>query len=194
MSAVARAQQRQSAPNGLWGMVLFLCAEICLFGCMIGTYFYLNFNSHQWPPPGIKPEPIASPSIATGWLLLTLIPMWIASRQVMRGERWWAFRWIVFGLALQCGYLAFQITLYISDWHHFHPQGTAYGSIYYTLMTADHAHVAFGLLLDVVIAGKLITKGLTNYWLVAVRCLAFYWYVVGGVTLFVLLTQLAPSL
>lgn len=194
MSAVARTHQRRSAPNGVWGMVLFLCAELTLFGCLIGTYYYLNFNSHRWPPVGIKPEPIVAPSLATAWLVLTLIPMWIAARQVRLGERLQAFAWIVLGLALQSGYLAFQITLYITDFHHFRPQGTAYGSIYYTLITAHHAHVAFGLLLDLVIAWKLISQGLTDYWLIAVRGLAIYWYVVGGLAVLVLLTQLTPSL
>ncbi len=194
MSALARAEQRRSAPNGIWGMALFLCAEVALFGTLIGAYYYLNFNSHHWPQAGIKPESIPLPAIATGWLLLTLIPIGVAARRARIGERWWAVRLIALALALQAVYLAFQIVLYVDDFHHFRPQGSAYGSIYYTLLTAHHAHVAFGLALDLVIAWKLATRGLTNYWLIAVRGLALYWYVVGGLAVAVLLTQLTPSL
>lgn len=195
MSAVAQhARHRRAAPNGMWGMALFLCAEIALFGTLIGAYFYLNFNSHHWPQAGIKPESIPLPAIATGWLLLTLIPIWFASRGVRLGQRARTVLMIGLALALQAGYLAFQIILYIDDFHRFRPQSSAYGSIYYTLLTAHHAHVAFGLVLDLVIAWKLISRGLTDYWLIAVRGLALYWYVVGGLAVAVLLTQLTPSL
>jgi hypothetical protein len=38
------------------------------------------------------------------------------------------------------------------------------------------------------------TRGLTNYWLVGVRGLALYWYVVAGLAVPVVLTQLTPAL
>lgn len=192
--SIHRAKQRQAAPNGIWGMALFLCAEITLFGTIIGSYYYLDFNSHHWPQAGIAPEPIAQPSLATAWLVVTLAPIWWANRQAHRGRRQSAIEWIMFALAIQAGYLAFQITLYINDFHHFQPQHSAYGSIYYTLMTLDHAHVAFGLLLDIVLIVKLATRGLSNYWLIGVRGLAIYWYVVVAITVIVLFVQLTPSL
>jgi hypothetical protein len=37
-------------------------------------------------------------------------------------------------------------------------------------------------------------RGLTNYWLVGVRALAIFWYVVAALAVPVLLTQLTPSL
>lgn len=192
--AVGRARQRTAQPNGIWGMVLFLCAEIALFGTIFGAYYYLDFNAHRWPPAGIKPESIPAPSIATAWLVLTVVPIWLAARLVRRGARGAAIWSILLGLVVQAGYLAFQIVLYIHDFHHFRPQDTAYGSIYYTMLTLHHAHVGFGLLLDLVLIWKLTTRGLTNYWLIAVRGLALYWYVVAGLAVFVLLVQLTPSL
>lgn len=194
MSALSATRTRRAAPNGIWGMVLFLCAEVALFGTMIGSYFYLDFEAHHWPQAGIKPESIPLPAIATAWLVLTLIPIGIGARRARVGERVQAVWLILAGLLLQAGYLAFQILQYIDDFHRFRPQSSAYGSIYYTLLTTHHAHVAFGLLLDLVVAWKLATKGLTDYWLIAVRGLALYWYVVGGVAVFVTLTLLAPSL
>lgn len=194
MSALSRAQPRRAAPNGIWGMALFLCAEVALFGTMIGSYFYLDFESHHWPQAAVKPESITLPAIATVWLLVTLIPIGLGSRRAQLGERAQAAWLIALGFALQAGYLAFQILLYIDDFHRFRPQSSAYGSIYYTLLTTHHAHVAFGLVLDLVIAWKLATKGLSDYWLIAVRGLALYWYVVGGIAVFVTLTLLSPSL
>jgi hypothetical protein len=37
-------------------------------------------------------------------------------------------------------------------------------------------------------------QGLTNYWLIGVRALALYWYVVNVLAVLVVFTQLTPSL
>jgi cytochrome c oxidase subunit III len=194
-SAAGRvARQRLAQPNGWWGMALFLCAEVTLFGTLIGTYFYLDFDVHRWPPLGIRAESVTNPSIATGVLVALSIPLWLASRAARAGERKPVIGLITFATVIQCGYLAVQILLWISDYHRFKPQGSAYGSIYYTLMTADHAHVLFGILLNLVVLSFVVFRGLTNYWLIGVRGLALYWHVVNAVTVCVLLTQLSPSL
>ena len=67
--AVRLAQRRRAQPNGWWGMALFLCSEVTIFGTMIATYFYLQFGVRHWPPRGIAPEKVADPSIATGVLV-----------------------------------------------------------------------------------------------------------------------------
>ena len=54
--------------------------------------------------------------------------------------------------------------------------------------------VVVGLLLDVGILWQVATRGLTNYWLVGVRGLALYWYVVAGLAVLVVFTQLTPAL
>jgi heme/copper-type cytochrome/quinol oxidase subunit 3 len=188
------ARQRLAQPNGWWGMALFMCAEATLFGTMISSYFYLDFDAHHWPPLGIKPESVTDPSIATAALVALSVPLWLAVRSARDGKRGPAIGLITFATVVQCGYLTVQILLWISDYHRFKPSGSAYGSIYYTLITADHAHVLFGILLDLVILAFVTLRGLTNYWLIGVRCLALYWYVVNAITVCVLLTQLAPSL
>ncbi len=74
------------------------------------------------------------------------------------------------------------------------PQATAYGSIYFTILAVHHAHVLLGLVLDVGILWQVATRGLTSYWLVGVRGLALYWYVVAGLAVLVVFTQLTPAL
>jgi cytochrome c oxidase subunit I+III len=188
------ARERMAQPSGWWGMVLFLCAEATLFGTIISSYFYLDFDAHRWPPAGIKPESVTDPSIATGVLVALTIPMWLSVRASRSGRRGAVVGLIASTTVVQCGYLGVQIALWISDYHHFRPQGSAYGSIYFTMMTADHAHVLFGILLDLAVLAFVIIRGLTNYWLIGVRTLALYWYVVNAITVAVLLTQLSPSL
>ena len=192
--AVRLAQQRRAKPNGWWGMALFLCSEVTIFGTMIATYFYLQFGVHHWPPRGIAPEKVADPSIATGVLVLATVPMWFAARAARRGERRTVLLMIALAFIVQAAYLGVQVALMSSDLGHFTPQATAYGSIYYTLLGTHHAHVLLGCLLDLAVFWFVARKGLTNYWLTGTRNLALYWYVVNTMAVFVLLTVLSPSL
>ena len=192
--AVRLAQRRRAQPNGWWGMALFLCSEVTIFGTMIATYFYLQFGVHHWPPRGIAPEKVADPSIATAVLVLATVPMWFAARAARRGERRTVLLMIALAFIVQAAYLGVQVALMSSDLGHFTPQATAYGSIYYTLLGTHHAHVLLGCLLDLAVFWFVARKGLTNYWLTATRNLALYWYVVNTMAVFVLLTVLSPSL
>ena len=193
-SASRVAAERQTQPNGIWGMALFLCAEVALFGTLLGSYFFLDFNSTSWPPDGIKPPAVVAPLVATVILLATIAPMRRASRAAGAGLCSVAIRWIATAMVIQCAYLAFQIVLFSHDLTLFSPKRSAYGSIYFTLLAVHHAHVLFGVLLDAAILWRLATVGLTNYWLTAVRALALYWYVVAALAVVVVLTQLSPSL
>jgi heme/copper-type cytochrome/quinol oxidase subunit 3 len=103
-------------------------------------------------------------------------------------------RWIVVAMVVQTAYLAAQVLLTRHDLRQFTPQGSSYGSIYFTLLFAHHAHVLLGLLLDGAVVWKVARHGLTNYWLIGVRGLALYWYVVAGLAVAVLFTVLSPSL
>lgn len=188
------AQSRRAAPNGVWGMALFLCAEITLFGTLLATYFYLDFRAHHWPPAGIKPPGTLYPSLATAWLVLAVVPMWLASRAARAGNRLLVLWSIALGLAMQAVYLAAQVLLFRHDLLQFSPKKTAYGSIYFTMLAAHHGHVVLGLALDLALIVFIFARGLTNYWLVGVRALAIYWYVVAFLAVPVLLTQLTPSL
>ncbi len=188
------ARQRVAQPNGWWGMALFLCSEATIFGTLIATYFYLDFGSHHWPPPGIKPPSVVLPLVATGVLAAMSVPMWMAARAAVAGARGKVIGLVVFAVIVQLCYLALQILLFRHDLRHFSPQGTAYGSIYFTLLAAHHAHVLLGILLGLTVVGFVAIRGLTNYWLTAVRGLALYWYVVNGLAVLVVFTQLAPSL
>lgn len=188
------ARGRVSQPNGWWGMALFLCAEATLFGTLIATYFYLDFDAHHWPPPGVKAPSVILPFVATGVLVSLSVPMWLAARGARAGRRGPVIGLIAFAIIVQSAYLALQILLFRHDLNHFSPKDTAYGSIYFTLLAAHHAHVLFGILLNLTVLAFVSLRGLTNYWLIGIRGAALYWYVVNGLAILVVFTQLAPSL
>lgn len=193
-TAAIVARRRRSAPNGVWGMALFLGSEITIFGTMLATYFYLSFDAKRWPPAGIKPPSVTLPAIATGVLVLTTIPMFLASKAARRGARGAVLGLISLAFVVQLCYLAAQVLLFRHDLNQFRPQDTAYGSIYFTVLATHHAHVLLGVLLDAVVFAYVALRGLTNYWLTGVRNLAMFWYVVNFLAVLVLLTQLSPSL
>jgi heme/copper-type cytochrome/quinol oxidase subunit 3 len=175
-------------------MALFLCSEVTIFGTLIGSYFYLDFRTHTWPPPGIAPPSVALPLIATAGLVATSVPVGLSARASLRGERGRVLVLIALAMLVQLGYLAGQILLFRHDLRQFTPHGSAYGSIYFTLLAAHHAHVLLGILLDATLLLFIAVRGLDNHWLIGVRGLALYWHVVNAVAVFVLLTQLSPSL
>lgn len=192
--ALGSADPRQAAPIGVWGMALFLCSEVALFGTLFGSYFYLESSDKRWPPPGVPRPEVLMPVLATVYLLITLLPVHLAARASRSGRRARTVLAIALAMVCQCGYLAWQIVLFTDDLHKFSPQQSAYGSIYFTILAVHHAHVLLGIALDLVLIWQLIARGLTRYWLIAVRNLALYWYVVGALAVFVLFTQISPSL
>jgi heme/copper-type cytochrome/quinol oxidase subunit 3 len=165
-------------------MAMLVASEATLFGTFIGSYYYLRFSSHHWPPPG-TPEPrVVVPLIMVGILATTSLPMQLAANAAKRGRLWATRALLVWALAVQCGYLVWAIHDYVHQLQHSAPQDNAYSSIYYTLLGADHAHVAVGVLLVVWLLWKLL-RGLTMYRLNAVQAIAFYWHAVNVLTLIV---------
>lgn len=183
---------RRTLSNGVWGMLLLIATETTLFGTLIGTYFYLRFRSAQWPPAGIAAPSVALPLALTAALVLSVVPMLGAARAARRGRV--VPTWLLVALAtvVQGGYLAWQIVSYLSDLDKFSPAATAYGSIYFTLIGADHAHVAVGIVLDLWVLLRLLW-GLTDYRVVTVRAVSLYWVFVAALTVIVTFTQVSPS-
>jgi heme/copper-type cytochrome/quinol oxidase subunit 3 len=193
-AAARAAARRRAQPNGWWGMALFLAAETTLFGGLIATYFYLNFGAASWPPAGISRPSVLAPLVLTGILVATTLPMAFAARSATAGETGLCVAAIALALAVQCGYVAYQLHLFVGEVHRFPPQGSAYASIYFTLIGFHHAHVIVGILLDVGMLMWLLRGGLSNYRVIGVRAVALYWYVINAIAVAVTLTQLYPSL
>jgi heme/copper-type cytochrome/quinol oxidase subunit 3 len=192
-AAVAGVERRRrSLPSGWWGMAVFLATEAALFGSLIGSYFYLHFTSPSWPQGGIAAPSVALPLALTAVLVLTALPLFAASAAARRGNVRAAWRLILLAFVVQAGYLAVQIVSYIDELGTFTPATNAYGSIYFSLLGAHHAHVAIGLLLDLWLLARL-AGGLTEYRLNALRATALYWYVVNAIAIAVVATQVSPA-
>ena len=190
MSAVPR---RLALPNGLWGAAAFVATEATLFGTLVSTYFYLRFQTTDWPPGGIEPPRLVLPLLLTGVLVATSVPVQLASSSALRARPRTALLFLLLALLVQAGYLGAQVALFGRDLERFTPQDNAYGSIYFTLLGAHHAHVLAGILLSLWLLARLL-RGLTRYRVTAVRVVALYWHFVNALAVVVVLTQLSPAL
>ena len=180
-------------PNGWWGMAIFVASEATLFGALLGTYYYLRFKAVHWPPPGVPEPKVLVPLILTAVLVSSSVPMQLAFRAARAGAAARAQLALLVALVLQGTYFGLQVHLFLSDLAKFSPSDSAYGSIYFTLVGAHHAHVAAGLLLDVWLLLRL-ASGLTRYRLTALWAATFYWHFVNALAVLVVLTQVSPAL
>jgi cytochrome c oxidase subunit 3 len=190
---VVPARPRAASPSGWWGMAAFIATEATLFGVLFGSYAYLRFETVHWPPDGIAAPKVLIPLVLAGLLAATSLPLALANAAACRGLARRASALIALALIVQSVYFGIQIHQMASDLSHFTPQRDAYASIYYTLLGADQAHVAVGLLLSVWLLLRLAT-GLTRYRVVAVRTIAFYWHAVNVITLLVTACVLSAAL
>lgn len=192
MSAARAERARLAQPNGWWGMAVFVATEATLFGTLVGSYFYLRFENAHWPPPGVPEPKLTLPLVLTAVLVATSAPMHLASRAAEQGRLGPARLALAIAAVVQCGYLAMQLHLFVHDVHEFPPSGSSYSSIYFTLLGAHHTHVALGLLLETWILLRLV-GGLTNYRLVGLSAVVFYWHFVNVLALLVVGAQLSPN-
>jgi cytochrome c oxidase subunit 3 len=191
VAAVARA--RRGPSTAWWGMAMFIATEATLFAIMIGSYFYLRFKNLQWPPQGIPEPKVVLPLVMLALLVATSVPMQLAARAGRAGRLGAARAFLLLAFVAQAAYLGVSIHEYASDLEKFTPQTHAYGSIYYTLLGADHVHVGIGLLFSLWLLAKLV-RGMTLYRLNALQAIAFYWHAVNVLTVVVTLTVLSPAL
>jgi heme/copper-type cytochrome/quinol oxidase subunit 3 len=181
------AESPKSLPRGWWGIALLVASEATLLSCVFGSYWYLRFKSHAWPPAGIPEPKVLWPVVLTAILVATSVPMQLAARK--HAPRFW----LGLALAVQAAYFGIQIHLLLSDLSEFAPQQHAYASIYYVLVGASHFHVAVGLAINAFLFVRL-ASGLTAYRAVGLRAAAYYWHFVNAFTILILVHQISPRL
>lgn len=179
------ASQRLGFPAGWWGMAMLIASEFTILAAMIGAYWYLRLRAPHWPPPGIPEPRVVVPLVLAGVLLLTSVPMQLASRAVRAGRLAATRLFLLLALVVQSGYFAYEVVDYGDQIHKTHITRDAYTSIYYTLLGADHAHVFIGILLSLWLLLKL-ARGLTMYRLNATVAIAWYWQFVNVLTVVII--------
>jgi heme/copper-type cytochrome/quinol oxidase subunit 3 len=192
-AAVSRVVARRLGPPAAWwGIVILVASEGTLFAAFIGTYYYLRFRAPAWPPHGIPEPRLVVPLVLTGCLLLTSVPMQLASLAARAGRLAATRIFLLLALVIQTGYFAYECHDFGDQLRKVPISIDAYSSIYYTLLGADHAHVFLGLLFDVWLLWKL-ARGFTTYRVNATQAITWYWHAVNVLTLVVIGTLLSAN-
>jgi heme/copper-type cytochrome/quinol oxidase subunit 3 len=192
--AVSHAVARQRGrPTAWWGMLVLIASEATLFAALIGSYTFLRFQQASWPPDGIAPPDVARPVVVALLLALTSIPLQLASRGAQARRLGRTRLLLAVALAVQAGYLAYQLHGYRDGLDRLPVSRDAYASIYQTLLGVDHAHVAVALLLVLWLLWKL-RRGFTTYRVNAALAIAWYGHFVNLATLLVTAALLSARL
>lgn len=127
-----------------WGMIAFLLTEAVLFAYLISAYLYLRtVVATQWPPEGTERLHTLLPTIATGLLLSSSIPIHWASSGIRKGNN--RQLQIGLGLTILLGAIFMSMQLFEYATAELTPQTNVYGSVFYTLTGFHGAHVLVGL-------------------------------------------------
>ena len=183
-SATARSEVRRASPV-LFGTILFLASELLLFGGLFAAYFGLRSETTPWPPAGVHLD-ILLGALGTVLLLASSVTFHAGTRAA-DGGRFDALRaWILLTMALGVAFLGVEIY----DWLtlDFSVSTHAYGTMYYTMTGIHGLHVAAGLVLMIVVLGRLAQGAYRGGNRDGMHAAAYYWHFVDGVWIALFLT------
>jgi heme/copper-type cytochrome/quinol oxidase subunit 3 len=191
--AVPVALQR-GRPVAWWGVLMLVATESALFGAMIASYFYLWFESPQWPPPGVGDPKVLVPTLLTVVLLGSSFPAADAARAArLRDASRTGFA-LALTAVLAAVYAAGTSVLIVQEWHDAPATKDAYSSLFFTIQGAHVAHVAAGVLVNLYLLATVARGRISQYRMNGVWAIALYWHFVNVLAVFVLLTTISPAL
>jgi heme/copper-type cytochrome/quinol oxidase subunit 3 len=146
-AAALPANAYAARSSGRWAMRLLIVTEASFFAYLLFSYFYLGSMASTWPPGGPPSIRIAGPD--TILLLLSSVTLWWAETGIERGAQ----ARLRVGLLLTFVLGALFLVLQSVEWSHkaFTLQTSAYGSLFFTVTGFHGAHVAAGLLMNLVV-------------------------------------------
>ena len=163
--------------SGRWGMRLLIATESSFFAYLLFSYFYLGSMAPAWPPDGPPSLTVAGPD--TVILLSSSVTLWWAERGIARGAQTRLRAGLLITFVLGAVFIALQAW----EWSQktFTPQTSAYGSLYFTVTGFHGAHVAAGLLMNLVVQVWAWRGLFTRDRHALVSNAALYWHFVDAV-------------
>ena len=183
MAVAASPAAQAGRPLGWWGMVSLVVTEATIFAGLLSSYFFLRATSPAWPQGGIDAPELGRISVFTVVLLASSVPL-IWAESAVRRDRQGQVRVALFSsFILGAVFLVNQILEYRGLG--FGPRDNAYGSIFYATTGLHGAHVAIGLLMNVVVQAKARLGRLGPDRHLTLSVFALYWHFVDVVWIFV---------
>ncbi|MGH7856289.1 MAG: cytochrome c oxidase subunit 3, partial [Candidatus Binatia bacterium] len=173
--------QRPPIPSALLGLLLFIAAEVMLFGGLIGAFLVFRFGSPEWPPPGMPKLPVTLTAVNTLVLFASCYPATRALRAIRRNDRQGLRQGVAMASLLGTIFLLVQG----SEWIRLVGYGLRissgpYGSTFYTLIGFHGLHVLGAVVwLLVILAGSMQERFGARHQ-TPVELATVYWYFVSG--------------
>ncbi len=188
-AAAAAREAPVGRSTGWWGMVLFISTEAATFAAFLASYFYLRFShTTGWPPPADKLPGLLYPSIATGVLVISCLPMLLAVRATPRGSRSGGGLGTLGALAGGCAFLVLQVVDWAAEYPSSTPSKDAYGSLFFVITGLHAVHVAIGVGMLLFLLASLAMGRLGRQRHEPIALVALYWYFMSIVALAVYAT------
>jgi heme/copper-type cytochrome/quinol oxidase subunit 3 len=167
---------------GWWVMVLVIATEAMLFAYLLFSYFYLGSMAvGPWPPSGAPELKLVAPN--TVILLVSSATMWWGERGIKRGSVGRLRAGLLITFLLGAAFLTIQGIEYSRKT--FTLQQDAYSGLFFTITGLHGAHVAVGLLMNLVVQVWAWRGWFTERRHLAVTNAATYWHFVDAVWLVV---------
>jgi heme/copper-type cytochrome/quinol oxidase subunit 3 len=174
--SAATVEVRGARSTGWWGMVLFIVAELALFGSALAAYFFLRFHSPEWPPPGIEEPDLTLGGLATVLLLASSVPMLWAERSIARGRVGQLRLGIAIAVILALAFLSIQAWEYADAT--FTYRDSAYGSLFFTITSLHALHLIGGIAIALFLEARSFAGHFDGDRHLPVQTGALYWHFV----------------
>ena len=158
-----------------FGTIVFLASELVFFGGLFAAYLTLRSQTDPWPPSGVELE-VVRPSVATALLVLSSFSFVAGLREARAGRIASLSRWIVVTILLALAFLGFQLL----DWVQagFSVSSHAYGTMVYAMTGFHGLHVIAGVLLMLVILGRMGQGAYGDGIIDGPEAVGYYWHFV----------------
>jgi len=169
-------------PNAVIAMLVFLGAEIMVFGGMISVLLVLRANADVWPPPGQPRLPLLVTAANTLVLLASGFAMQRAYGSVGRHRPVALVRWLAGTAALGAVFLLVQGREWINLVRYgLRFTANTYAATFYTLIGAHGMHVLAGLIVLLVVLRRAAAGAYTARQHVGLDVARLYWFFVVGI-------------
>jgi cytochrome c oxidase subunit 3 len=159
-----------------WGVAGIMLIEGTAFALAIGTYFYLQTRTSDWPPDGVAPPGLLWGTVNTAVLLVSAVPnQWVrsaAERVDLSRVRLWMVVCLIFGIVFNWIRVYEFMSLNVS-WSR-----DAYGSVVWLLLGLHTTHIVTDFLDSAVLTALMFTGPVEEKRYVDVSENALYWYFV----------------
>jgi heme/copper-type cytochrome/quinol oxidase subunit 3 len=160
-----------------WATIWLIVIEATVFVLTIASYFYLQGNESEWPPPDTPLPGLLWPSVNVAILLVSLVPNQFVKNAAENKELVKIRIWMVIADLFAVAFT----TVRVFEFRHLNVSwdSNTYGSVTWTLLGFHTFHVVTDLVESLVLTVLMFTHhGEKPRRMVDVAEGAFYWYFV----------------